>query len=351
MFQSMEAPLILFLVALLLVGPILGIIAFVGMRRLDEAFRRQNPQELIARLYALEQRLAKLEKAEQALPSAAVEPPLQPPIPSPPIPAAMATPPIPPIPPVPAAKPRETAPPPSLPSSGFAPPPLHLSQPKDSPPADMETVIAGRWFNRIGIVALLFAVSYFLTLAFENNWIGPSGRVAIGIVLGALMMPWSSWLLGRGYSYFSEGIVALGEATLYLSVWAGCQYYHLFSTDVGFLGMIVITSAMAAIALGRDSQRIAGFCLLGGDMTPNLVSTHQDHQIVLFTYLLILGGGLLVMGARKEWYSLAPICFIGTQLYFWGWYEEFYHRTALSPLERTVLFATLFFLLFATLPV
>src|SRR5215470_9458193 len=103
MFQSMEAPLILFLVALLLVGPILGIVAFVGMRRLDEAFRRQNPQELIARLYALEQRLAKLEKA---LPSAAVEPPLQAPIPRPPIPAAVATPPIPPIPPVPAAKPR-----------------------------------------------------------------------------------------------------------------------------------------------------------------------------------------------------------------------------------------------------
>jgi len=215
----------------------------------------------------------------------------------------------------------------------------------------METVIAGRWFNRIGIVALLFAVSYFLKLAFENNWIGPSGRVAIGIVLGALMMPWSSWLLGRGYSYFSEGIVALGEATLYLSVWAGCQYYHLFSTDVGFLGMIVITSAMAAIALGRDSQRIAVLCLIGGYITPILVSTHQDHQIVLFTYLLILGGGLLVMGARKEWYSLAPICFIGTELYFWGWYEEFYHRTALPPLERTVFFATLFFLLFATLPI
>src|SRR5215475_477400 len=62
MFQSMEAPLILFLVILLLVGPILGIIAFVGMRRLDQAFRQQNLQGLTARLYALEQRLAKLEK-------------------------------------------------------------------------------------------------------------------------------------------------------------------------------------------------------------------------------------------------------------------------------------------------
>src|SRR5215813_2632539 len=112
MFQSMEAPLILFLVILLLVGPILGIIAFVGVRRLSEAFRRQNPQELTARLYALEQRLAKLEKAGQAPLAAAVEP----------VPHALVSPPsistptvmapIPPVPPVPAAKPREAAPPP-----------------------------------------------------------------------------------------------------------------------------------------------------------------------------------------------------------------------------------------------
>ncbi len=234
--------------------------------------------------------------------------------------------------------------------TGFAPPPLHTSLPRDSDSADLETVIAGRWFNRIGIVALLVAVSYFLKLAFDNNWIGPSGRVMIGILLGAAMMPWSSWLLGRGYSYFSEGIVALGEATLFVSVWAGCSYYTLYSRDVGFFGMILISSAMAAIALGRDSQRIAVLCLIGGYLTPILVSTGRDQQVVLFTYLLVLGPGMLVMGERKDWYSLAPISFVATEIYYWGWYNEFFHRSTTQPLERTVLFATLFFLLFAALP-
>jgi len=358
----MEAPLILFLVLLLLVGPILGIIAFVGVRRLDEVLRRQSTQDLTGRLYALEQRLARMEKGAPAaappstpvaeIPEARPSQPAAPSIPVAAPPPALATPPPPPT------KQREAAPAlsgsafPQVPTgSGFAPPPLHKSLGKDSGGPDLETVIAGRWFNRIGIVAVLVSVSYFLKLAFDNNWIGPSGRVAIGILLGAVMMPWSSWLLRRGYSYFSEGIVALGEATLFVSVWAGCQYYHLYSTDVGFFGMILITSAMAAIALGRDSQRIAVLCMLGGYATPALVSTGQDHQVVLFTYLLILGGGLLVMGSRKDWLSLAPISFIGTQIYFWGWYEEFYHRSYMQPLERTAAFATLFFLLFATLPV
>jgi uncharacterized membrane protein len=351
----MEAPLILLLillVVLLIVGPILGIIAYAGVRRLDETLRRQGPQDLTARIYALEQRLAKLEKGGIAQAAPVAPQPVEtrhtelPAIPA--VPAASVPPASPATPPAIPVKPREAAT--ALSGGGFAAPPFHASLGKESEPADLETVIAGRWFNRIGIVALLIAVSYFLKLAFDNNWIGPSGRVAIGIALGALMMPWSSWLLGRGYSYFSEGIVALGEATLFLSVWAGCQYYTLYSQDVGFFAMILITAAMAAIALGRDSQRIAVLCLIGGYATPMLVSTGKDHQVVLFTYLLILGAGMLVMGERKDWYSLAPISFIGTQLYYWGWYSEFYHR-APSPLERTTVFATLFFLLFATLPV
>src|SRR5882724_10584160 len=346
----MEAPLIIFLVLLLLVGPILGIIAFVGMRRLDGALRRQNPQEVTGRIYAIEQRLAKLEKFGVAAPPIAGAPMEPKPAVTPQPQVAIAAPP-PAAPSAPPPKPSGIAPASQPSLTGFAPPPLHTSLPTDSDSADLETVNAGRWFNRIGIVALLIAISYFLKLAFDNNWIGPSGRVMIGILLGAAMMPWSSWLLGRGYSYFSEGIVALGEATLILSVWAGCSYYTLYSRDVGFFGMILITSAMAAIALGRDSQRIAVLCLIGGYLTPILVSTGKDQQVVLFTYLLILGAGMLVMGERKDWYSLAPISFIGTQLYFWGWFEEFYHRTSSPPLERTTLFATLFFLLFATLPV
>ncbi len=347
----MEAPLTLLaivLVLLVIVGPILGIIAYSRVNRLEREKNQQNPpaQDLTARIYALEQRLSKLEKAGAPAPLAPhpAEPAPASPVPSPPpqiaLHVALSQQPHPAAPTLPEQQPA---------LHSFAPPPLHTSLPKDSHSADLETVIAGRWFNRIGIVALLIAVTYFLKLAFDNNWIGPSGRVAIGILLGGLMMPWSAWLLRRGYSYFSEGIVALGEATLFVSVWAGCQYYHLYDQSVGFLGMIVITSGMAAIALGRDSQRIAVLCLIGGYLTPALVSTGQDHQVVLFTYLLILGAGLLIMGDRKDWYSLAPIGFIGTQIYYWGWYSEFYRRT--SPLERTTLFATLFFLLFATLPV
>jgi uncharacterized membrane protein len=351
----MEGLIILAIVAVL-AGPILAIIALVAVRRLEAESSSQLLPHLTSRIFALEQRLSDLEKAlrpadSRELPRRTAEAPspsqelsdqihVHPAAPSPPG-SEMKIPPPPPG--QPSTAPAGGA---GLASMGGAL--LEAQRSRRTSPLDLESLIAGRWFNRIGIVALLVAVSYFLKLAFDNNWIGPSGRVAIGVLLGGLMLPWSHWLLGKRYTYFSEGIAALGEATLFVSVWAGCQYYTLYSRDIGFAAMIAITAAMAAVAIGRDSQRIAVLSLIGGLLTPILASSGKDQQVVLFTYLLLLGLGALVIASKKTWGSLAPIAFAGTQIYFWGWYSEFFRST--SPLERTVLFATLFFLLYSALP-
>ncbi len=340
-------------IILIIITPILAIAAFVRAQHLTEQLRIFPLQDIVARLYALEQRLSTMEKIFKSLGTTSAPAPVQEPVH--PIQSSM---------PAPIPPPLHTAPPPTIPErkiekpseiplpppefNVFAAPPLHSSKPKSSSSLDLETLIGGRWLNRIGIVAIISAVTFFLKYAFDNNWIGPSGRVAIGILLGAVMLPWSHWLLQRGYSYFSEGIAGLGAAVMYLSIWAGCQYYKLFSLDVGFVAMIVVTAGMAAVALGRNSQRIALLSLFGGFLTPILVSEGKDAQVVLFTYLMILGVGLLVIEMRRDWRSLTPISFLLSQFYFWGWYSEFYRP---EKLESTVFFATLFFLLYAALPV
>jgi Predicted membrane protein (DUF2339) len=159
---------------------------------------------------------------------------------------------------------------------------------------------------------------------------------------------WSARLLKKGYRYFSEGIAGLGAAVLYLSLWAGWHYYQLFPQSAAFWMMIVVTAVTAAGALRRDSQRIALIALLGGVLTPWLVSTGENHEITLFTYLAILGAGMLALGRRRDWKALAPIQFGFTLIYFWEWYERFCADDELFP---TFFFATLFLLIFTALPV
>src|SRR5260370_29653031 len=61
-----------------------------------------------------------------------------------------------------------------------------------------------------------------------------------------------------------------------------------------------------------------------------------------------MGGIVLVSEVRGDWSWLPSISFLLSQFYFWGWYSQFYRP---DKLERTVIFATLFFFLYAALPV
>ena len=338
------------LVPLFLIGTIIAFVALSAVRRIESTLKPFPLNELTFRVYQLEQKLAALQKQLVSAAPPSREPP--PPgtvhaTPEPQLPArtehfqGLQTPASPVIPPT-TSTPSPTPHP--LPHSIPTLPKI----PKEPSSADLEALIGGRWFNRIGIIALLFAVSYFLKLAFDNNWIGPAGRVAIGILLGLLMLPWSDWLLSRDYTYFSEGIAGLGEATLFVSVWAGCQYYTLFSREIGFIALVAVTSIMAFLALRRNSERIAFLSLLGGLLTPALMSTGKNEQVVLFSYLLLLGAAALYVSWRKDWQTLLPLAFGGTHLYFWQWYDQFYTRFGF--LGSTLFFATLIFLLFAVIP-
>src|SRR5258708_2402192 len=80
---------------------------------------------------------------------------------------------------------KEAVPPP--PAAGFpprVPQRVEVPLPTQQPEADLESRIGSHWLNRIGISALLIGISYFLKFAFDNNWIGPAGRVTIGLLAG-----------------------------------------------------------------------------------------------------------------------------------------------------------------------
>ena len=165
---------------------------------------------------------------------------------------------------------------------------------------------------------------------------------------GSALYPWSQRLLNKGYKYFSEGIAALGAATLYLSLWAGWHYYAIFSQSVAFALMIVVTAATFVVAVGRNSERVALLAQIGGLITPVLVSTGVNHEVALFTYLVILGAAVLSLAWVRVWHWLLPVQFAATLFFFWGWFDEFYNQTDLGV---TVLYATIFFVLFAVIPV
>jgi uncharacterized membrane protein len=212
---------------------------------------------------------------------------------------------------------------------------------------DLESRIGSHWLNRIGIAALLIGVSYFLKFAFDNNWIGTAGRVSIGILAGIAVVVWSERFRAKGYKAFSYSLKAVGIGTLYLSLWAAFQVYSLIPSGVAFVMMLAVTSATAAMALAQDAQLLAAFALTGAFTTPLLLSTGQNRELALFSYVALLDLATLFLVVFKPWRRLLVMSYAGTLLLYIGWYSTFYSR---GQLALTLAFATLFFAIFAIAP-
>jgi uncharacterized membrane protein len=213
---------------------------------------------------------------------------------------------------------------------------------------DLESRIGGQWLNRIGIIAVLFGVSFFLKYAFESALIGPAVRVLVGLVFGVGIVAWSEWFRTHGYTVFSFSLKALGLGLLYLSLWASVQVYSLVSWKLAFIAMVVVTVATAILALRQKAEVLAAFALIGGFVTPLLLYTGRNLELDLFTYLLLLNVATAALTLSQGWHRLLLVSLIATMILYFAWYAEFYRPTELPV---TLAFATIFFLLFGSVPV
>ncbi len=211
----------------------------------------------------------------------------------------------------------------------------------------LESRIGSQWFNRIGILAVLIAAAWFLKLAIDNHWIGPAGRVLIGLVAGAGLIAWSERFRTRGYAAFSYSLKAIGSGVLYLSLWAAFSLYHLVDSGAAFAAMIVVTVFNGFLSWVQDAELLALYAIVGGFSTPLLLSTGVNHEVALFTYLLLLDLVVLVLVALKPWSRLLCAAFLGTGLFFLSWSFAYY---ATDEFGTTAFFLAVFFLIFAWAP-
>jgi uncharacterized membrane protein len=215
------------------------------------------------------------------------------------------------------------------------------------PERSLESRIGSQWFNRIGILAVLIGMAWFLKLAVDNHWIGPAGRVLIGLLSGAGLIAWSERFRARGYPAFSYSLKSIGSGILYLSIWAAFSLFQLIPSSVAFAAMVAVTAFNGYLSWVQDSELLALYAIAGGFGTPLLVSTGENHEGSLFGYMLLLDVTVLILVALRPWARLLFGAFAGTVFYVAGWWSGFY--TADQATE-TGFFIACFFLIFAFAP-
>ena len=211
---------------------------------------------------------------------------------------------------------------------------------------DLEKFIGENLANKIGIAILVLGIGFFVKFAIDQNWINEIGRVAIGLASGGILLG-VAHRLRKTFVAFSSVLVGGGIAVLYLTIALAFHEYNLFSQTAAFILMLLITAFTVVLSLGYNRMEIAIFAILGGFASPFMVSTGEGNYVVLFTYILILDCGMLVLAYFKKWNVVNIICYAFTIILFGTWLgAKFDGEETPSLITGAIIFASLFYVVF-----
>lgn len=200
----------------------------------------------------------------------------------------------------------------------------HFNNPTDS---SLENAIGTRWIGRIGVLAILFGVAFFLKYSFDNKLIGETGRVILGIFWGAAFIGTGEYLQKKkNLGLYGQMLSGGGLAILYLALYAAFALYHLIPAPLATAGMLAITSTGMTLSIRYSTYSLAAIALLGGFLTPIMLSTGQNQPLTLFGYILLLDIGTLLLLRFRQWPSLVAASLFGTVFLYFGWHSEYYNN-------------------------
>ena len=199
----------------------------------------------------------------------------------------------------------------------------------------IERTLTSRWMVWLGGVTVALAGVFLVKYSIDQNWLGPSMRCALGVLVGVALSVAGEWLrrrpLQRAMETVEPGAIpaalsAAGIATLYSSVYAAFALYDLIGALLAFVALAAVSFVCFALAL-LHGRFIAVLGLIGGYLVPALVSTGGGSAPALFSFLLALAGALTVLVRYRGWWEAAWLGLAGATIWPVLWFSTQWHPT------------------------
>jgi len=224
--------------------------------------------------------------------------------------------------------------------------PAAPAEKEKSDDGDLEFKVGGKMFTAVGVVAVIFAIGFFLRYAFENDLINEYARVAMGVFAGLILLGAGEFTRKR-FPGYGQMLTGGGLGVLYLSFYAAFSFYGLIAQPAAFFMMILVTAAGIALSLRQNSMALAMFSQVGGFLTPLLIDSGSGNPHVLFLYVALLVLAVFLLAFYKLWPPLSLVSFAGTAITFLYWHSHFYDSVQFTAAQG---YLSLFFVIFLCIP-
>ncbi|MFN7144166.1 MAG: DUF2339 domain-containing protein, partial [Myxococcota bacterium] len=161
--------------------------------------------------------------------------------------------------------------------------------------------------------------------------VGPGVRFALGAAVGAFALLASEFARARRYDVPAAALGGGGAGVVYAVLYAGHARYGLLGQETAFVLMVATTAVTLFAAERRDSRFMAALALVGGYLTPVLLSTGENKAAAFFGYLALLDAGLVVAAVRRRWTTLLAVAGVVTTVLYLGWVATYYAPDQVLP--------------------
>lgn len=204
------------------------------------------------------------------------------------------------------------------------------------------TWLAHDWLMKLGGFLLLLAAGWFVSYAFLNDWIGPIGRITLGIVFGALIMIFGETRIRKTVDQGGAFLV-LGGTIILLTIFAAREIYDFFTPLSALVIMALVVIYIAGSSVRYKNRGLAVLSIVMGAIAPALTNTPDPSLFGLFSYLFALSAGTLWIVAITGWRILTPLSFV---IVFFYNLAPLFQRLDDADKMTGLIFAFLFTLLF-----
>jgi uncharacterized membrane protein len=143
----------------------------------------------------------------------------------------------------------------------------------------------------LGGLSLFIAAGFFVKFSIERNWFPFELRLAIGALIGIILIVISNRFKKEQYTIMRHTLVSCGIGILYSVIYAAV-YYEYLTRPIGFGLLALVSAAAFVLAVYHKGVAISVLGTLGAYATPILVSTGSGNIVTLFIYLAVVNIGL-----------------------------------------------------------
>jgi uncharacterized membrane protein len=223
-----------------------------------------------------------------------------------------------------AAEPPTQRPEPDAAPSSLPPVPR---PPAATPGNRWEQVLAENWLVWLGGLTLALGGAFLVKLSIDYGLLTPTVRVVLGLLLGVGLAAGADRIARREFasgreltasSYVPQALAAAGAATVFASLYAAYQLYHLLPAVLAF-PLLAATAAAAVVMALRHGPLVAALGLVGAYLVPLLVQSETPQALPLFGYLAFVTAGSLAVVRHRAWWWLAWLSLAGVVFWVFSW--------------------------------